>query len=201
MPINDDKLYEEIGRVWQYFVSWREKIFAGYLSVLAALAFAFLKDPSATLRAGVFAFAFVVSAVFWILDSRTTELLSTCQAAGDRLADSRGFYGKLNAERFAEKGDPPQHKRRRLWIFGLSYGLAINTLVASVSAASLVGCVAEFWRRKNEVGFWRPTAVGVLAFMIFVILQWLTHTAWSREKKKYNDRISRTPRGLPSFFF
>jgi hypothetical protein len=202
MPIDDDKLYEEVGRVWQYFDSWREKIFAGYLSVLAALAFAFLKDPSTPLRAGVFAFAFVVSAVFWILDSRTTELLSICQAAGDTLAHSRGFYGKLNSERFAEKGGLPQHRYRRLWITGVSYGLAINALVASVSAASLVGCFVELRKWWNVGGFRRPAVAFVFAVMIFALLQMFTSWAWSREEKKYKDHISKTARGIvPPFLF
>jgi hypothetical protein len=199
--VADDKLYEEIGRVWQYFDSWREKIFAGYLSVLAALAFTFSKNTSAPVRAGVFAFAVVVSAVFWILDSRTTELLSICQAAGDKLADSRGFYARLNSERFAEKGDDPERRYRRLWISGVSYGLAINTLVASVSAASFVGCFVESWAWKSEGGIWMPVVAIVLAFAIFALLQMITYKAWLKEKKKCNELLSKTPGRFPPFLF
>lgn len=68
MSINDEKLYDELGRVWQQYVLWREKIFAGYLSVLAALGYALSKVEGHPGRAAaVFALADVVSVVF--LDS------------------------------------------------------------------------------------------------------------------------------------
>jgi hypothetical protein len=34
-------LYSEVGQMWRYFATWREKIVAGYLTVIAGIAVAF----------------------------------------------------------------------------------------------------------------------------------------------------------------
>jgi hypothetical protein len=189
MPIAEDKLYTEIGQNWLHYVSWREKIFAGYLTVLAALAYAFSQNINSAVRCAVFAFGFLVSVVFRILDFRTTELVNLCQVAGDDLAVSKGFYGALNRLRFEHS--PSRH---RLWIALVSYGLAINVLVASVSAASVVGFAVSIQRwlggmetPVSPVKWWWSQIALALAFVIFVLLQWLTHGAWSREQKRYRS--------------
>jgi hypothetical protein len=172
MPINDDKLYEEIGRAWQQYTAWREKIFAGYLSVLAVLAFAFSKDLSIPVRAMVFASAFVVSVVFWILDCRTTELVNLCQAVGEGLADSRGFFAELNQRRFAKETL-------------VSYGRAINVLVASVMGTSVVGLsvyMLRWWRSKDGVSPWWSLFAVVLAIVFYLLLQKAINTRWSGER-------------------
>ena len=39
MNSEQEKLYEQLGHTWRHFASWREKVLAGYLTVLAGLAF------------------------------------------------------------------------------------------------------------------------------------------------------------------
>ena len=134
--IDPNKLYEEIGKAWQYFDSWREKIFAGYLSVLAALAFGLSKSASIHVRAVLFAFGILVSVgVFRTLDFRTTELINLCQAAGDNLAGPKGLHRALSGLRFATT-----KSWKKSW---LSYGTAISLLVASVIATSFVGLAMD----------------------------------------------------------
>ena len=53
----DDKLiFEQLRETWLRFAAWRERIFAGYLTVLAALGYAFSKNPSIPIRSAAFAF-------------------------------------------------------------------------------------------------------------------------------------------------
>ena len=94
--IDDTKLYEEAGQAWRHFASWREKTFAGYLTVLAALAIGFTQQPVAPKRILILGGAILVSAVFWVLESRSRELINACQLAADRLEQARGCYADLN---------------------------------------------------------------------------------------------------------
>lgn len=185
MPISDESLYAEIGRAWLYFDSWREKIFAGYLSVLAALAFAFTKNASVPIRATVFAFAILVSVVFWILDFRTTELINLCQAAGESLAESKGFYGELNRRRFAKK-----HR--------VSFGFAITLLVSGVVATSAVGLLIYMlrWRRgTGDVSIWWSISGVVFACAVLAFLHKYADQRWSEEQKSYRKRLSKPGSG------
>jgi hypothetical protein len=200
MPISDDKLYSEIRKDWLQYVSWREKIFAGYLTALAALAFAFSQNKSPAVLCLVFVFGFLVSVVFRILDFRTTELLNLCQLLGDLLEGSKGFYSALNATRFDEKKTASEEKDslfrsilRRLWIVGSSYGLAINILVAWVSSVSFVGCIVEWRRCENKFKLAGGLTVAFVSFILFWCLQKLSNSAWLKEKRKYEDRKSKEP--------
>lgn len=179
-PISNDKLYEEIGRAWQYFDSWREKIFAGYLSVLAALAFA-LSKSSIPVRAVLFAFSILASIVFWILDFRTAELINCCQAAGENLAGSRGLHRSLNRLRFTTKS----------W---LSYGTAINLLVSSVAATGVVGLAVYLrrWRSgADTIQWWLSVVAIVLAALFCWVLRCCADKQWSREKAQHRSRMRR----------
>src|SRR5580704_3156638 len=185
MPIRDEMLYEEIGRAWLYFDSWREKIFAGYLSVLAALAFAFSKSPSIPIRTAVFAFAVVVSGVFWMLDFRTTQLINLCQAAGEKMAESKGSYGELNQRRF--------EKAHRV-----SFGVAVSVLVSSVIATGVVGCLVSMlrWGRwAEEVGIWWSFIAVALAGGVFWVLHSYAHNRWLEERENYKKRLSKQASG------
>jgi hypothetical protein len=185
MPIEDEKLYEEIGRAWLYFDSWREKIFAGYLTVLAALALAFSKDASLYVRTAVFAFSIVVSVVFWILDFRTTELLNLCQAAGEQMAESKGFYGELNQRRFARKNR-------------VSFGFAVSLLVSSVIATGAVGflfCMVTWWRSADGISMWWLHIAVALCFGVLIFLYDYADKRWSEERNNYRKRFSKTAPG------
>jgi hypothetical protein len=181
MAINDDKLYEEIGQRWLHYVSWREKIFAGYLSVLAALAFTLSKStgiPAA--GAAVFAFAILISVLFRILDFRTTELVNLCQAEADDLAGRKGFFEALNVRRFAGE------EKRFVY-----YGMAINILVASVIAASLVGCLIylRMWQcTRNRAGWWVPSLTVAVAVLIEESLRNYSNGVFEEERRQHFER-------------
>lgn len=184
-PMENDKLYEEIGRNWLHYVSWREKIFAGYLSVLAALAFAFSKESGIPVRTALCGFAVVVSVVFWILDFRTTELVNLCQLAGEKMAESKGFYGALNQRRFAE---------RHL----VSFGLAINLLVSSIIATSAVGVLISIvkWKRSaDEPSIWWALVAVALTAVVFGVLYSYADNKWSDERERHNKLLSKNVAG------
>lgn len=184
--IDPNKLYEEIGKAWQYFDSWREKIFAGYLSVLAALAFGLSKSASIHVRAVLFAFGILVSVAFWILDFRTTELINLCQAAGDNLAGPKGLHRALSGLRFATT-----KSWKKSW---LSYGTAISLLVASVIATSFVGLAIYLWRWRSStdaISLWCPVVAIALAAVLLALLRKCAGEQWAREKTDYEARIAK----------
>jgi hypothetical protein len=116
MPIDEEELYKEIGRAWLHYVTWREKIFGGYLTVLAALAYEFETSQGDHIRAALFAAVLLVSIVFRLLDYRTTALVNLCQSTGENLSGLRGLFGQINQRRFAKTGS-------------ISYATALDLLV------------------------------------------------------------------------
>jgi hypothetical protein len=182
--IDDEKLYDEIGRVWFYFDSWREKIFGGYLAALAALAFAFWKDASVPIRAGIFAFAIVVSVVFRILDLRTTDFINLCEEEAGKLAESKGFYGEFNQRRFGSTTR-------------LTFGMAINILVASILGASAAGFCwyVRLWlHRSAGVSLCWAAVAFLLCIIFYFCLWWVSHRQFSEAKLRHSkgDSPSKT---------
>jgi hypothetical protein len=180
MPIDDDKLYDQLGRAWIHYALWRERIFAGYLSVLAALGYAFSKDTSIPVRTSVFGFAILISAVFRILDYRTTDLVNLVQRAGESLAGSKGLHREIEVGRFGTEGRA-------------SYGLAIDTLVAGVTGTSAAGlfCMLMLWRNNDGARWWWSIVAVVLAFVFWVCLRKYTRKLWLDEQAKHKARGSR----------
>jgi hypothetical protein len=170
--ISDDKLYGELGKAWLHYISWREKIFAGYLTVLAALAYAFSRDASPSVRSAVFAFAILISVVFRILDIRTTGYVNLCQKAGRSLTADKGLYAEIDKNRFSA------------WSVA-TYGFAINMLVASVIGASAVGLVISVlkWRHSDYAVSWYWSVFAVAgAILVLIIAECCTSRIWKREK-------------------
>jgi hypothetical protein len=160
-------IYEEAGRAWIHFVTWRERIFAGYLTVLAALGVAFHAEASPLMRLVVCGACILVSVVFWILDLRNRELIGACQAAAQLLEDGKGAYSALNSLRFDST------KR-------YTHGLAINLLVCSVVGGSVgaivlysvglaVGDRSTKWNITLCGGIANVTFPGVLRLVALVI--------------------------------
>lgn len=152
--VSDDNLYDEIGLAWRHFASWREKAFAGYLAVLAALALVFTRHPGLQMRMVVFASCILVSIVFWILEDRSRRLINICQVAAARLERGRGCYGDLN------------HAGKTL----LTFGFAVGVLVSGVTAAS-VGAICIYWIRwrTGDPSAW-PAWPLVLAVALFLCI-------------------------------
>src|SRR5579863_3753418 len=101
MTISEDKRYDELGQAWRQFVSWRDKIFAGYMTVLATLGYGVLQNHSFRIRAAIFGFSLAISVVFRILDYRTTDLIDLCQVTGQKIAGTTDLYGEMEDGRFA----------------------------------------------------------------------------------------------------
>jgi len=191
MPIEDEKLYEEIGRTWRHFASWREKAFAGYLTALAALAIGFSHNRSLPVRAGVFAGAILVSTVFWIIDFRNLQLMHACQRAAGPLEREKGWYAELNRVR----------DRKSF----LTHGLAINLLVVGVGVASVLGisiCIFRWWSDGSMVWPSWPflvllvVGVGVLAICVHLHLKELAEKERSLDELQYRTSKAEKDRAL-----
>ena len=136
--IDAKSIYEQASENYRHFLAWREKIFAGYLTILAALALAYAKtEPNHdSHKVAILGATIVVSVVFWILDLRTTAFFTACQRAGANLEAAIGSLGAYSELRALI---PPNDKRR------LSHGLAVNALVSAVIA----GACAGIWLRSG----------------------------------------------------
>jgi hypothetical protein len=172
-------LYEELGRTWQHFVSWREKIFAGYLAVQAALGVAYSHsqdshysdDVSIVILFG----AVLFSIVFWILDVRTNQLVNACQHRAASLEeDHQGAY----------------HAIKSVGGSCLTYSLAVDVLVSSVASlatAYIVPCLVTSQNSRMSRGSaylvtgWH---LGCLVVVLILLLQLVRRTRPYEERKK-----------------
>jgi hypothetical protein len=174
--IDDTKLYEEAGQGWRHFASWREKTFAGYLTALAALAIGFTQQPVAPMRILILGGAILVSAVFWILESRSRELINACQLAADRLEQARGCYADLNRLRF----------HRDTWV---TYGFAVGLFVGVVSAASVGGmCLyaVRWWLgNPNAWPVWPAVAAAILLPLFPLLLKRIAEKERAKSTAEY----------------
>src|SRR5581483_10413639 len=107
-------LYSELGQAWRVFVAWREKIFAGYVTALAALGVAFHLSPQD--QWAIFLAAAVLSLVCWILDVRNQHFMNACQTAGESLeralilhppGEKQGCYSAINQVRVPKSALSP----------------------------------------------------------------------------------------------
>lgn len=123
--LSDENRYAEVGANFRYYLTWREKLFAGFIVVNGALAVAFTwvndRCPSLTYLlpiGGVF-----LSVVFLLLDSRNSELFNACVAAGAELeSPNTGVYSKLDV---AEK--TVSHTKTievAVWVWAAALGAA-----------------------------------------------------------------------------
>jgi hypothetical protein len=88
-------LYEEVGRNFRHYLSWRRILVAGYLATLAGLAIG-LSWAVKTEPCYEFIFpagAALASALFWALDYRTRSLFSQAATTGVELESSLGHAG------------------------------------------------------------------------------------------------------------
>jgi len=199
VTVSPDKLYDELCQAWRLFVSWRDKIFAGYLSVLAVLAYAISQYPSTLFRVVGFSFVILFSLVFRILDFRTNEFINSCQLAGDMMEGSTGFCAEINRRRYGKPSeetvvDLPKDS----WV---NFTTAINLLVVFVVGISLAGLIFYLleWSLVN-VGFrcWPILAivptVGVAVGVALVVILWKLQRkqgkeVWDKDRTEYFDRV------------
>jgi len=88
-------LYTELGVNYRYFLTWRQLIFGGYLTVIAALAAAsgwLLKEAGRFLWLAAAA-GLLLTAVFWIIERRNREIYRACVKSGAAYEVAIGNYG------------------------------------------------------------------------------------------------------------
>lgn len=185
MDVRD--LYAEIGESWRQFVVWRERIFGGYLAVIAPLAIAFTQVGDADLQVILLLAAVTVSVAFWILDFRNRTLLWACQRAGEALEKTvettkalprgeRGCYSALNDVRLF-----PGTR--------LTHGFAINIIiVAAIVAGSLAGMAFRLLASLD----WHPrvaTTIGAILFVTLVAALELLGD-WARRKERQAQKAT-----------
>lgn len=171
--IERDERDKELGLTWRHFAAWKEKIFGGYLVVLAGLGTTIFGATSPAWRLAIFVAAIVVSVVFWLLDFRTSQLLNACQDAATR--DSRVF-AVLNEER----------KESQWWA---SYGFAIDVLVGAVVAASCASAYV-YWRRLQPglLGCITPTVGLAIFLLVGLAAQVIRRQRYKIEEQRQSDR-------------
>jgi hypothetical protein len=159
--MSDDKLYDAAAELWKYFASWREKLFAGYLTVVGALAFAFLQQSSPGRQSIALLTVILMSVVFWLHDVRVRELFSAMQGVAAEFESKSGGYRALDSIRF--DGTSP-----------ITHGLAINVLVVSIIAAS-VGGLAVLLPRWYNASRNTPAVIFIAAAVAVCLLFLLVH--------------------------
>jgi len=176
--MDENKIYQELALTWRHFASWREKVFAGYLGVLAALAVGFIRSPSPVLRLVIFAAEILLSLVFWLLDVRNSQLINACQLAAARLEGSTDGSAALNMTRF---------RGSKWWA---SYAFAIDFLVTGVIGASAGGLYIYYFKLPGgAIGQVVPVICLVTFLGFFAVfrrtrnMEWLTQKTNSKAKK------------------
>lgn len=97
--VSKEKIYEEVGRNYRFFLNWRHLAFAGYLAVLytiISLTIAFINNlPS--IAWFVPAFSSLIGITFWLIDKRIQDLYHDATEAGTNLeGEYIGFYKMTN---------------------------------------------------------------------------------------------------------
>jgi threonine/homoserine efflux transporter RhtA len=131
-PIHLDEkdAYGQTGELFRHYLSWREKLLAGYFAVLGGLAIAFGKmrlSPFKPVGILVPILAAIVSAAFLALDRRNAELFDACTAVGHQLEANAGVAGPFTKLNSAEK----QFRHRT--IVAVLYGIGfLGSVIAAI---------------------------------------------------------------------
>jgi hypothetical protein len=137
MPVTEDEMYRQLCEDYRHHLRWRERLFAGFLAVIGALAIAFYhthkRDNSDEL---LFALSSVVllvgallSGVFYCLDRRCHEVLLDRREAGQALEQGViriGLFG--SAARVSRKEKLLTHSRILKWLYLFS-AVALSVFV------------------------------------------------------------------------
>lgn len=170
-PPDIKDLCSELGQTWRHFAGWREKIIAGYLTIVAAIATAFHLSPAD--HVVVLSAAIVVSTVFWIFDFRNRILLGMCQRVGKSIEMlcrpsakdcERGCYSALNHVRYPAKSN---------WhVDSLTHGLAVDILVSAIIAGA---CSGLLWLKLGLPSrfCWRLAISTTVFLFLLVLLQFV----------------------------
>lgn len=130
-----EKIYEEVGNNYRFFLRWRHAALAGNMVVLGAvLSFSISAYKDAKELMWIIPLlASPMGLLLWVIDVRTRSLYHTANRAGKEIEDSEsvsGFYSKLISDAVAlPKNDSTFSK--------LTQSLALNVLFLGSSALLL----------------------------------------------------------------
>jgi hypothetical protein len=100
-----NEAYEEAGRNFRYFLSWRERLLAGYFALLAGLSFAFswLFQEASQLSWIPFAAGFILTLLIWALEYRNRDLYRVCQQSAKNcesgLPEGMGMFTSISSKK------------------------------------------------------------------------------------------------------
>ena len=127
-----EKIYEEVGNNYRFFLKWRHAALAGNMIVIGAiLSFSItaFKDAKAMMWL-IPLIGSPVGLLLWIIDVRNRSLYHTANRAGKEIEENEGvpgFYSKLISENIALPEGTSVFSQ-------LSQGLALNCLFLGSSA-------------------------------------------------------------------
>jgi len=88
-------LYEEMGHMFRFYLTWRQLLLAGYFAIVAALAIGYrwtLQNAPEISFVCPFGGA-AISVLFWALDYRNRQLYNFTGTVGSELEKKLGFSG------------------------------------------------------------------------------------------------------------
>jgi uncharacterized protein (TIGR02246 family) len=120
VALEEKDLYAEAGEMLRHYLSWREKLLAGYVAIIAALTVAVVNLPPryTSLAPAVAVVGMLLTAMFWLLERRNRELFNRCVTAGATLENEIrivGTFTELN-----KNPETPTHSTVLDWFFGLA---------------------------------------------------------------------------------
>ena len=146
MPVSDEEIYRQLCEDYRHHLLWRERLFAGFLAVIGALAIAFYHTHTDKLS---FPFSLVVplvgallSLVFFLLDRRCHEVLLDRREAGQALEQGAvvvriGLFG--SAVRVSRGEKLLTHSHVLKWLYLLSV-VALFAIFVLMIFADLAVC-------------------------------------------------------------
>lgn len=132
----NEKLYEEIGNNYRFFLRWRHAAFAGQCIVLftvCTLSVSFIEKAKEIAWVVPLA-ASPIGILFWIIDVRTRDLYhATIKAGAELEKGKKGFYTVLRDEVSLKKEENPFAKLTQSAALNLIFwGSTIMLLIASI---------------------------------------------------------------------
>lgn len=117
--------YTEAAANYRLFLGWRDRIFAGYLAVVAAIVAASLQYPHAALPMGP---ALVLASIVCvILDVRTLDLVADTQATAAAMElGGQGPFTTLEQRRYGA----PRPWSIRSFLYSWDHGCAVHLTIA-----------------------------------------------------------------------
>jgi len=132
----DDKIYEEIGNNYRFFLRWRHAAFAGQcIALFGALTLcASFIEKAKEIAWIVPLAASPIGILLWIIDVRTRDLYHATIKAGKNLeGDKKGFYTVLKEEVSLNKEESPFSKLTQSAALNITFwGSTIILLITSI---------------------------------------------------------------------